>query len=299
MADTGQSPPPAILRQLGDLGCLPPRPVIRRLRGGRTNRAWRLTGPGCDLVLKLYARDGGNPLFPNDPEAEAICLTHPALSALAPRLVARGAGAAGSWVLYPWVEGPHWAGDMAQAACALRALHQTPAPAGLRRVDCTPPALIDTGARFPVLCTGLQARRLSTLRPDPPEIQDATVPMFLHGDPVAANIVIGPDGPVFIDWQCPAIGDPCADIAILLSPAMRMLYRSCAPRAGDTERFFASYGDAQTAARYHALAPLFHWRMAAYCLWRAGTGAPAYSAAAEAELSALAAFRKSTRPTLT
>ena len=213
--------------------------------------------------------------------------------------MARGAGDPGAWVLYPWVEGPHWAGDMAQAARALRALHQTPAPAGLRRVDCAPAALIDAGARFLEQCAGPQVRRLSALRPDPPEIPADTATVLLHGDPVAANIVIGPDGPVFIDWQCPATGDPCADIAILLSPAMRMLYRGGTPCAGDTERFFATYGDAWTAARHHALAPVFHWRMAAYCLWRAGTGAPAYSAAAEAELSALADLRKSTRPTLT
>ena len=250
MADTGPRPPAEILRQLGDLGCLPPRPVIQRLRGGRTNRAWRLTGQGRDLVLKLYARDGGNPLFPNDPGAEAICLTHAPLSALAPRLAARGKGDAGEWVLYPWVEGPHWSGDMAQAARALRALHRTPAPAGLRRVDCAPAVLIDAGARFLELCAGPQARRLSALRPDPPEMPADTAPVLLHGDPVAANIVIGPDGPVFIDWQCPATGDACADIAILLSPAMRMLYRGGTPRAGDTERFFASYGDAETAARH-------------------------------------------------
>jgi aminoglycoside phosphotransferase (APT) family kinase protein len=292
-------PPPEILRQLGDLGCLPPRPVIQRLHGGRTNRAWRLTGPGRDLVLKLYARDGGNPLFPNDPAAEAICLSHPPLAALAPRLMARGTGDPGAWVLYPWVEGPHWAGDMARAARALRALHRTPAPAGLRRVACDPATLIDAGARFLDLCAGPQARQLSALCPDPPGLPAYAAPVLLHGDPVAANIVIGADGPVFIDWQCPAIGDPCADIAILLSPAMRILYRGGAPRAGDRERFFASYGDAQTATRYHALAPLFHWRMAAYCLWRAGNGAPGYSVAAEGELSALAAFRKSSRPMLT
>lgn len=271
-------------------------PLIRRLRGGRTNRAWRLTAPGCDVVLKLFAGDGGNPLFPNDPQAEAICLTHPALSALAPRLVARGAGGSGAWVLYPWVEGPHWAGDMAQAARALRALHRTPAPLGLRRLDCAATTLIDAGALFLRDCTGPQARRLSALCPDAPGVRDDIAPVLLHGDPVAANIVITPDRPVFIDWQCPAIGDACADIAILLSPAMRMLYRGGAPRAGDSAEFLASYGDADVAARYRALAPVFHWRMAAYCLWRAETGAPGYSAAAEAELSA---FRKSTRPTLT
>lgn len=291
--------PPAILRHLGDLGCLPDRYVIRRLRGGRTNRAWRLTGPGRDLVLKLYARDGGNPLFPNDPQAEAICLTHPPLTALAPRLVARGTDGVGSWVLYPWVEGPHWAGDMAQAARALSTLHRTPAPAGLRRIDCAPVTLIDQGARFLGGCTGPRARQLSDLRPDPPEMATGTAPVLLHGDPVAANIVIGRDGPVFIDWQCPGIGDPCADIAILLSPAMRILYHGGAPGVGDATVFFGVYGDTGVAARYRALAPVFHWRMAAYCLWRAETGVPGYSAAAEGELSAFASFRKSSRPTLT
>jgi hypothetical protein len=40
-------------------------------------------------------------------------------------------------------------------------------------------------------------------------------------------------------------------------------------------------------ARYNALRPLFHWRMAAYCLWRAARGDIGYAQAAALEIAAL------------
>ena len=51
----------------------------------------------------------------------------------------------------------------------------------------------------------------------------------------------------------------------------------------EEQRFLSAYGDAETASRYQALAPWFHWRMAAYCLWRASSGATDYLACVSKE----------------
>jgi len=110
---------------------------------------------------------------------------------------------------------------------------------------------------------------------------------FLHGDPVPANFVMTERGAVLIDWQCPASGDPCEDIAIYLSPAMQSLYGGTPLSPEEMEAFFAAYDDAETAARYRAMAPAYHWRMAAYCLWMADRGHADYGNAARLEIEAL------------
>lgn len=283
-----QDPPASLLRHLADAGLIRADAVPCALSGGRTNRVWRLGGSRGDVVLKLYAPSGDNPLFPNDPTAEALCLSDAGLRPVAPRLRARGADPqAGDWLLYDWIDGPHWAGQIEAAARALRQVHRLTPPQGLRRVVTDSAAIVAQAETLLARCRTPAARRIAAIRPDPvPKV--ATVPaVLLHGDPVASNIVLSPRGPVFIDWQCPGLGDPVHDIAVMLSPAMRLLYQGNAGTVGDADRFHAAYGDPAVRDRHAALAPLMHWRMAAYCLWRAEAGAPGYSAAAEAELSAL------------
>ena len=40
---------------------------------------------------------------------------------------------------------------------------------------------------------------------------------LIHGDVSPKNILLGPDGPVFLDAQCASIGDPDFDIAFCLN----------------------------------------------------------------------------------
>lgn len=102
------------------------------------------------------------------------------------------------------------------------------------------------------------------------------------------NLLLNDDAVVLIDWQCPAIGDPAEDIAIFLSPAMQYVYRG-KPLTDDEEAaFLAAYRDRAITRRYRALKPWFHWRMAAYCLWRARNGSPDYAPAFRLEAAALA-----------
>jgi aminoglycoside phosphotransferase (APT) family kinase protein len=58
-----------------------------------------------------------------------------------------------------------------------------------------------------------------------------------------------------IDWQCPAVGDPCEDIAIFLSPAMQLAYRGTVLSRAEEQVFLTAYSDASTLKRYANIAP--------------------------------------------
>ena len=101
------------------------------------------------------------------------------------------------------------------------------------------------------------------------------------------NIITGPQGITLIDWQCPALGDPAEDLAAFLSPAMQWLYRGQTLTPDQEQVFLSAYPNPETTARYRALKPLFHWRMAAHCLWKSERGAQDYATALRLELQAL------------
>lgn len=74
---------------------------------------------------------------------------------------------------------------------------------------------------------------------------------------------------------------------MFLSPAMQALYGGHDLSADDRDAFLSAYGDLAIATRYKKLAPLFHWRMAAHCLWKSQRGERDYTPAIELELAAL------------
>jgi thiamine kinase len=100
---------------------------------------------------------------------------------------------------------------------------------------------------------------------------------------VAANFVSDTRGAKLIDWSAAGLGDPAHDIALALSPAMTSLYEG-GDHAAHASGVLLGYGRTDT---YLALARWLHWRIAAYCLWRAAQGAPGYHAAALAEIAFL------------
>ncbi len=253
------------------------------------------TGPGDGsaprgaVVVKLYAADGGTLLFPNDPAAEASVLRALAGSGLAPHLRGSVPTDAGMCLVYDHVPGVCWGSgagadtpgqDAASVARVLARVHQATLPPGLRRI----PDPAGTAEMLLHQCAGGDA--LAALCPGtvPAPVPDDCL---LHGDAVAGNLICGPHGITPIDWQCPAQGDPAEDIAMFLSPAMQWLYRGAVLTGAQMDAFLAAYPGAVTVARYRLLAPQFHWRMAAYCLWRAERGAQGYRAALALEIAAL------------
>jgi thiamine kinase len=243
------------------------------LLGGRTNLLWRVG----DLVVKHYDTAAASPLFPNDPQAEVAALASLAPLGLAPQLRAAGQ----DWLIYSHIPGSLWQGDPAPVARLLHRLHATTPHPDFRSLPNGSSALL---AHATAMATGL------ILPPPPPDPGLPPVPArIVHGDAVAGNIVNSPQGLILIDWQCPGLGDPCDDLAAFLSPAMQWLYTRQPLSPGDRDAFLAAYPDADTVARYRALAPLLHWRIAAHCAFRAARGDDDYATALSLECAALSA----------
>ncbi len=257
------------------------------LAGGRTNRVWRVqVEGGDDLVCKLYRGRDSNPLFGNDPEAEFACLSALTGQGVAPAPVRMLEHDAGTVLLYRYLDGPVWRGDVRPVAQLLRRVHEMPPPHGLRRAPVGGAAVLAQADAILDGITGGAARQLRTRRPDA-EAQFPAALSFLHGDVVPANLLQTPDGLRLIDWQCPALGDPVDDLACFLSPAMQVVYGDGPLGADQETSFLEAYGDPQVTERHKSLRPAFHYRMAAYCLWRVQQGNADYSAAYEAEVAAL------------
>ena len=237
------------------------------LRGGRTNRVWRVSGRTGNYVLKLYRRGAETPLFPNDPRAEARALWHLQDSGLAPRPMLDGTDEQDPWVLYRHIDGHGGDAGPEQVGAALARLHRISPPPDLRHVATGSAGVLAQGDAMLRVCQDRAG--LAALRPDlnVPPLPGADR-VFLHGDPVAANMIRTLGGVCLIDWQCPACGDPAEDLAIALSPAMQQIYGCVNGSAAWADRVFAGYGNPAVKARYLALAPAFHWRMAVYCQWR-------------------------------
>lgn len=254
------------------------------LTGGRTNLIWRVDMPdGSSLVCKLFRPNTATPLFANDGTREALALRALSGSSIAPELVAFQDSTFGETVIYRHIDGLPWGGDVVAVAQVMARLHARDLPEGLPEQTVTPNSLIADGHNMAP--SGLILP--PTLRQSLPDARRA----FLHGDIVPGNLLDTSDGLQLIDWQCPSIGDPSADIAIFLSPAMQVLYGHRALSSTEIDLFLSAYqvesGDTQTVTRYRALAPLYHWRMAAYCLWKSTRGDRDYARVATLELDAL------------
>lgn len=251
----------------------------QRLSGGRTNALWTYKGPGGRLVCKCFCGQG-TALFDNDAHREAQALRHLEGTGLAPRLIAT-ANALPPSLLYAFVEGATWAGDLEKAAGGLRRVHGT-LPPNIPKVDHSPSALLASAA-------AMHANLSTPPQHSPPTLSDVAPyePAFLHGDPVPSNMIDTADGLMFIDWQCPCIGDPVTDLAVFLSPAMQTLYGGRDLTAEDHEAFLDAYNSKDIAQRYLILAPLLHWRIALHCLLRAESGASDYANAAALEFAFL------------
>ncbi|GHA46959.1 hypothetical protein GCM10008927_09660 [Amylibacter ulvae] len=253
--------------------------------GGRTNHVWHLRGASCELVCKLYNHGQDNPLFANTPAAEFACLQHLDGLGVAPSPHAFVETPLGQVLLYFYVKGEIWQRNARCVAELLGRVHSVNPPNILRHIAGGVDTII---AQTNGILERLDKATASGLLAQQPCIASVEeVPArFIHTDVVTANLIEGEKGLCLIDWQCPAIGDPIVDMAMFLSPAMHHIYGSSALGADEQLAFLAGF-DAAQVDRYKRLAPLYHWRMAAYCAWRAQNGDAGYGDAAQAELDAL------------
>ena len=224
----------AALRRGGLIG-LAPEPEGAPLKGGVSSDIWRIetaSGPVCVKRalprLKVKA-DWRAPVERNTFEARWMEEVASILPAAAPRLlyVDTAAGALVMPFLPPehyrlWktelLEGRAEPGAAAEVGRRLVAIHA--ATAGRAEIAARfptdaifhdlrlEPYLQATAGNHPDLARSLRrlARRTA-----------ATKLALIHGDVSPKNILLGPEGPVFLDAECAWYGDPAFDLAFCLT----------------------------------------------------------------------------------
>jgi thiamine kinase len=251
--------------------------------GGRTNKVWRLKG-GKDLICKLYLETKTNPLFNNTPEAEYRCLLWLEGSNIAPKPYKFLKTPFGKVLLYNFISGETWSHDVQAVSELLTRIRYHKCPKGLRTLLNLPSDIKQTGFEIINRLNDYHKNELIKICPD---VSISNIePVLLHTDVVPGNLIIGKEGLRLIDWQCPAIGDPIVDIMMFLSPGMHEIYGSGKLSMKDHETFLMNLSS-NLRNRYNIIGPLYHWRLAAYCFWKAEQGFVEYENAALAEIDLL------------
>jgi fructosamine-3-kinase len=268
-----------------DEGIISEACTFRSLSGGRTNSVWKISG-SADLICKLYAKSTQNPLYENSPTSEYGCLQQFAGQKIAPNPIAFFETDFGELLVYDYLKGTTWKSGVSELAQTLALVHAAPVLEGLRQL--------------PVGVDGLTVQTLNILASVDekdaeiiqwflPEIKTSYTPKrcLVHTDVVPANIIKTDQGLRLIDWQCPGVGDPVEDLAMFISPAMQHIYRGKLLSSTEQKDFLLAYPDADVRQGYLELAPMYHWRMAAYCAWKEARGADEYADAKLLEIAAL------------
>lgn len=261
------------------------------LDGGRTNWVWKVGEDEQAVICKLYAAEDNNPVYPNLPGTEYDTLKALHAYGIAPEPLALLNSTDGDLLIYRCLNGETWQRDATPVADLLGRLHSIGLRFPLRRLASGSAALLQQSR---MILRGLETAFdpptwMATAMPVPPTVDLA----ILHTDVVPGNIISSAGTLRLIDWQCPALGDPCEDIASFLSPAMQLLYRGQPLSADEQDAFLASYPNQRIVDRYQSLAPYYHLRIAAYCAWKLAKGEHDYAAAFKAEVAALEASQQS------
>jgi thiamine kinase-like enzyme len=264
-------------------GILSYQTVWHTQTGGRTNKVWRLVGEE-DLICKLYIETAANPLFNNTPHAEYRCLLWLVGSDIAPTPYKFLKTPFGEVLLYNYIKGETWSCDVGTVSELLTRVHKHKYPSGLRVLSNIPTDIKQTGFEIINKLNCYHKNKLKKICPDV-SISDIE-PVLLHTDVVPGNLILGGEGLRLIDWQCPAIGDPIVDIVMFLSPGMHEIYGSGKLSMKDHETFLKNLSN-QLRNRYNTIGSLYHWRLAAYCFWKAEQGFKEYENAALAEIDLL------------
>ncbi len=242
------------------------------LAGGYRNAVWKVRSPRGTFIEKVYAldEDGPNPVFPNIPDHEVATLRHLAGTGLAPTFVSFDdrCDQRPAVLRYRFVPGVAWRRGVADAARLLSDVHAVSPPPLRRTLGSGAEAVIAADAMVDDLPADLSAR-LRRHRPTGLPRHGPPRRCLVHTDCGPGNLLRTRSGLILIDWQCPGIGDPVEDLSCFLSPAIQHLY-GCAPLSARlVERFLVAYDDPAAAMRYRRHGAGWHYRLAAYCAWRA------------------------------
>ncbi len=243
------------------------------LAGGYRNEVWKVRAGQRWLVEKRYAEDPGdpNPMYPNLPDSEAAVLVHLASTGSAPQFVSYtppGAGH-GAQLVYEYVPGTMWRRGVADVARVLHEVHHGPTPQGVRTLHGCAAEARRHGDEMVAGVPASVAVPLVAVRPVAASEQPPRRRSLVHTDCGPGNLLRSRHGLVLIDWQCPGVGDATEDVTCFLSPAMMILYGRPPHTRDATDAFLQAYASRAIVARYLRDGGCWHYRIAAYCLWRA------------------------------
>ena len=267
---TGDTPRIDALALLHACGALPPGAdaEVLALPSGYWNDVVRVRGDGFDWVCKAFAEQDGWRLFPILPDEEARALVVLGGRRVAPEFVSYHPRAGGrpAVLVYEWVEGAMWTEGTAAVGELLRRQHAVPAT-GFREVPTGSDGILEQGDRLLGGAAPDDAAALGALRPSV-RVQPSPRRVLLHTDAGTGNVIVGPDGPRLIDWQCPALGDAAEDLFTFLAPAFQVVFDHEPLTAAERAACLEAYGDPAVEARLAALEPALTYRFAAYCAMR-------------------------------
>jgi Ser/Thr protein kinase RdoA (MazF antagonist) len=261
---------------------------LELLTGGFWNRVYRLRSKknaSLDWVVKQFVQVPVNPLFPILPIAEHAALQFLQDHECAPTPVTFIATSpAGSLLIYEYVEGSSWNGDLEAAATLLARVQRIAVNVFAKNAFRK---LLTDAFALQEHAEGMLQRHQSAMSDSVRELRpmvstQSSLPklreVLVHTDCGPGNMVSGPQGLRLIDWQCPGIGDGLQDVVTFLSPAMQVLYGYPVLAPAQEQQFLSAYfsaldehpSDAQeTLARLHRVRSSHHYRFAAYCAMRA------------------------------
>ncbi len=257
-----------------------------------TSRFWRLEAQGREYVIKIYYPGlEQNPYYPTLPDHEAHALTELESEGLAPRLEAFTNGPTGAPLLiYGFAPSEDNEIHVSDVARLLGRLAKLPPPHAIaRQVPAGAAAVLaHADSILDLIPASRRAVNLMRMRPVPPEKSDAAFSARLVHRSLSPGVLQATaKGPVLMDWQYAGLGDPVEDIAGFLSPGLSTLYglRPLVLHAEDL--FLKHYPHEDILERFLAQRAAYHWRIAAYCLFRSETLADTNAPAARAYAKAL------------
>jgi len=286
---------------------------MKLLTGGFWNKVYRLRSKESDpmdWVVKQFVKAPPNPMFPILPTAEYAALRFLQDHECAPKPIALIADSpVGSLLVYEYVKGNSWNGDLQAAAILLARVQSIPidafATSAFRKLPTQAPELLHHADAMLQRHQSALSESVRDLRPQVTThvslLNHSNV--LVHTDCGPGNMVSSPGGLRLIDWQCPGIGDGLQDVVTFLSPAMQVLYGYPALTGAQEQHFLEFYFAAlashstdtyETQDRLQITRSSHHYRFAAYCAMRVQDTATSdqktsrlYSAALQAEINLL------------
>ena len=255
------------------------------LPGGVSSDIWRVdlaAGPICvkrALPRLKVSAVWEAPILRNRYEYEWLRIAAKVNPARVPRLLALGEG----WFAMAFLRHPVWKAVLREGVAdpcfaievgrSLRAIHD--ATAGRQEIaDQFPTDAIFHAIRIEpyLLATAIRHPELASILRALAERTAVTKVCLVHGDVSPKNILISPDGPVFLDAECAWYGDPAFDLAFCLNhlllkclwaPMARASFLQCFDAmvqgydpAEDVERRTASLLPALLLARVDGKSPV-------------------------------------------